>query len=282
MLAGSSPGIIIRTMPTRPRVQAYRETSRWSRTTVIRMTAPTTATSVQASCRPPMPLKTGLGALVRGVGRQVEPAQESHADAVEQGHRRQQGRVGVRGEEPQRDVGGEEQPGEHRDRHPEVGGEGVQQVHLDHAPSAASTSIASRAAASSALRRAAAHAARHPGRGRRGRTGGRGHGVLRLGDGAQRPAGPARSTGGGAGGGRAVRVGGAACRAGGAPARGAAAVVGGRRTAGRRRHRLGVAWARADRLEIGLGRLALIRSIASCGESAVGRMPCFTRSWATR
>jgi hypothetical protein len=59
MLRGSTAGIMTRTMPARPSVYAYRETARWSRTMRSRIAAKTTAASVQASWRPPVPAKIG-------------------------------------------------------------------------------------------------------------------------------------------------------------------------------------------------------------------------------
>jgi hypothetical protein len=62
MLLGSTAGIITSTMPTRPRVYAYRDTTLWSRTTTSSTAARITDASVQASWRPPVPAKMpGVG-----------------------------------------------------------------------------------------------------------------------------------------------------------------------------------------------------------------------------
>jgi hypothetical protein len=77
----------------------------------------------------------GEDRVVQPVGRlrpaQVQPAKEAHAQPVDQGNRRQDHRVGVGRAQPHDHVHGQEDDGQDACRHPEVAGDGVEQVRLD-------------------------------------------------------------------------------------------------------------------------------------------------------
>ena len=83
--------------------------TRWSRMMTSSSTAPSAAAAVHWIWRNAMPVKTRqVGPLLGRHRAEVEPAQERHPEPVDQRHRRQQDRIGVRGEEPDRDVHAEE------------------------------------------------------------------------------------------------------------------------------------------------------------------------------
>ena len=104
--AGSSAGISTSTMPARPSVYAYRDSARWSRT----ISSSDRGQHHRGQRPGELPDRRCRRRRVRsarsagGDRGQVEPAQEGHAEAVDQGDRRQQHRVGVRREEPDRHV----------------------------------------------------------------------------------------------------------------------------------------------------------------------------------
>ena len=93
-------GIITSTMPTRPRVYAYRDSDRWSRTisSSSRPRQDHRGRASSASCRPADAGEDGQARPARsgGAAPRSSRRRKRHPEPVDQGHRRQQHRVGVR------------------------------------------------------------------------------------------------------------------------------------------------------------------------------------------
>ena len=173
---GSSPA---RCRPGRACTRSARAT-RWSRMNTAAATAPSAAAArpLRAGGRRCRRRRDRSARCSGGDRAQVEPAQERHAEAVDQRHRRQQHRVGVRREEPDRRCARRGRSANRiARRHPEVGGDRVRAGRPRPRPSR-SAPPPSRRSAAPARRRARVRptrTGRRPGCGCRRGDGGGGH-----------------------------------------------------------------------------------------------------------